>query len=1163
MGKYSPQKSSLVLRVKSTRGIKKNGDSSYSMKHLVSHATRRSMSALVAAVVFVSAQIAVAIVVPSSGGNVVINASQRTWTNTFTTSAGTTMQNIRWDETQNRFGLAFQNLATPALINSVSLGSGSDARVVISGNGVQYVADQQGTSPAAVTVNNFSIATATPIIDTPWDVSLAGRLFVAAGRYAPSASTSTPATGGIQVFDISGGPIVSATPLAVYGVADSATYEKVIAQQTGSGAIVCAGIVDASGKPALEIVSYDDASTTLAQNGLIALEATGSQINDMALEGTTAYVAQDASVGSELGAVDIVSVADPAAPAMLGRYSLGDGPALSVAVSGSTMYVGHAGSIDVVNIANPASPAVQETINAGGTVNDLTVSGSYLYAADGASGLLVYDISSPTAPLLVGNYAAMNGGSAYGLSVSAGSPSTVYIAAGSAGMIAVQMPSFNLTQIASATTATGNVDAAAYNGYLYVANGTAVNVYDENNLSASIGSMTLGGTVKGISIYNGTLYVADDSNHVSVYALVVPVPATPSATLATAMVPYNALPAGSKVYALEGGSIEVLDTTTSTTSTVSGLSGSGLHAYSDGTYIYAAGYNGGLAIIDGATDAVVGSYASANSVKDVYVSGGTAYLADTNKTTSFETVNVSNPASPSAQGSFALNAYGARVTTSGNNAYVLSSASDALTVINVADPAAVKQMLSIPLADFGANVVVDGTHVFAVLRGAIDEYATSYIAAGSVTTPAIDSTSGFTIARKWGYVIPNTQGSGITFDALDGSGNVVQSNLPAVISGIYDLRSIDHAQHPILKIRANLTGGGQTTPYLSGLMVTWDPAIVSSTSPSASAAADTCTAPVTITFSDPIDTENFNAHLASYVTGTSGMTFSSPSWDASNTSVQLAHSDFLGSQSNGITIASTVKDSNGGLIDATNGYTFSFSVPVCSTGGGGGGGGGGISYPNPTPPAGGFRMTINNAALQTTTTSVALQLFGGPDARTMAISNSADLAGASQIPYASTTAWTLSGGLGQKTVYARFYTDHGMMSPVVSSTIVLVPATPGTTTNPQGSGTQTPSTGNATSSTGSTVSGEQTTGGAPANAGSPSGTQGGEQASTGGEQAVATGTPTTTGQANVAAAAGPAGAGLFASILSTIGNQQAIAWIVGILILIGLVWWGVVRFLKK
>jgi hypothetical protein len=71
-------------------------------------------------------------------------------------------------------------------------------------------------------------------------------------------------------------------------------------------------------------------------------------------------------------------------------------------------------------------------------------------------------------------------------------------------------------------------------------------------------------------------------------------------------------------------------------------------------------------------------------------------------------------------------------------------------------------------------------------------------------------------------------------------------------------------------------------------------------------------------------------------------------------------------------------------------------------------------------------------------------------------------------------------------------------------------------------------------------------------------TGGGQGAQTGG------GTSAPSGQANVAGAAGAAGAnGLFANILSTVGNPQAIAWIIGILILAGLAWWGIARLLKK
>lgn len=112
-----------------------------------------------------------------------------------------------------------------------------------------------------------------------------------------------------------------------------------------------------------------------------------------------------------------------------------------------------------------------------------------------------------------------------------------------------------------------------------------------------------------------------------------------------------------------------------------------------------------------------------------------------------------------------------------------------------------------------------------------------------------------------------------------------------------------------------------------------------------------------------------------------------------------------------------------------------------------GGGGGGISYPNITVPEGGFRVSINGGSLSTPVVEVTLTLVGGPDARTMALSNTADFVGVSQIPYATTSPWTLLSGDGLKTVFARFYNAYGMSSPIVSSSIELlsgaqIPPTP-------------------------------------------------------------------------------------------------------------------------
>jgi len=95
----------------------------------------------------------------------------------------------------------------------------------------------------------------------------------------------------------------------------------------------------------------------------------------------------------------------------------------------------------------------------------------------------------------------------------------------------------------------------------------------------------------------------------------------------------------------------------------------------------------------------------------------------------------------------------------------------------------------------------------------------------------------------------------------------------------------------------------------------------------------------------------------------------------------------------------------------------------------------------PKPPVGGFRILINNDAKYTDSIIVNLTLVGGPDTKRMAISNFPDFRDASQKTYQTTKIWNLCQGLtscpdGKYTVYAKFYTDWGTASEVISDSII-------------------------------------------------------------------------------------------------------------------------------
>jgi len=106
------------------------------------------------------------------------------------------------------------------------------------------------------------------------------------------------------------------------------------------------------------------------------------------------------------------------------------------------------------------------------------------------------------------------------------------------------------------------------------------------------------------------------------------------------------------------------------------------------------------------------------------------------------------------------------------------------------------------------------------------------------------------------------------------------------------------------------------------------------------------------------------------------------------------------------------------------------------------------SRPEPTPenPKGKFGVLINNGDEYANNSTVTLKLNAGSDTVRMAISNTPDFANASQIPFQEIINWDLSKNIpntqheiynSKYAVYAKFYTQYGKTSPVVSDKIIL------------------------------------------------------------------------------------------------------------------------------
>jgi hypothetical protein len=118
---------------------------------------------------------------------------------------------------------------------------------------------------------------------------------------------------------------------------------------------------------------------------------------DVRVAGKYAYVA-DASSAPDF---DVFDISNPLSPALLKSFD-SPGHISDIDIVGGFAYGADESGIRVINVTNPSSPDLSRTVQATRGANDVLVVGKYAYLADGASGLLIYNISDPSAPTLEG-----------------------------------------------------------------------------------------------------------------------------------------------------------------------------------------------------------------------------------------------------------------------------------------------------------------------------------------------------------------------------------------------------------------------------------------------------------------------------------------------------------------------------------------------------------------------------------------------------------------------------------------------------------------------------------------------------------------------------------------------------------------------------------------
>jgi len=112
-------------------------------------------------------------------------------------------------------------------------------------------------------------------------------------------------------------------------------------------------------------------------------------------------------VDNEVG-LQIVDVSDPDAPAVVGALNT-PGHVIGVARLGDLAIVtGGFPSIQVIDWSDPTAPALVGSLDTPGQATGVAVANGLVYVADG-SALLIVDVSTPSAPVIVGSQLAING----------------------------------------------------------------------------------------------------------------------------------------------------------------------------------------------------------------------------------------------------------------------------------------------------------------------------------------------------------------------------------------------------------------------------------------------------------------------------------------------------------------------------------------------------------------------------------------------------------------------------------------------------------------------------------------------------------------------------------------------------------------------------------
>jgi hypothetical protein len=191
-----------------------------------------------------------------------------------------------------------------------------------------------------------------------------------------------------------------------------------------------------------------------------------------------------------------------------GRYDTAD-RAIDLVVSGDTALVAdYANGLVILNVSMPTAPSLLSSYDTTGFAQGVAAAGNLAFIADFSGGLVILNISTPSAPQLVSLYSVT--GVAVDVTVSG---DTVFVATDTNGLVILDVSAPSLPQWVSTYDTAGAVRGVTLSGnFALVADGlNGLVILDISTLNAPqfVGGYDTPGFARSVAVRGNTVFVAD------------------------------------------------------------------------------------------------------------------------------------------------------------------------------------------------------------------------------------------------------------------------------------------------------------------------------------------------------------------------------------------------------------------------------------------------------------------------------------------------------------------------------------------------------------------------------------------------------------------------------------------------------------------------------